>query len=155
MNKMHITPAPAAGGLHAGAPLASEVPGWLPGPQGRSILVAEDDPLIRRLLVSVLSAAGYRVESVADGTLALRILEDEFEIDLVLTDLSMPGISGTAVAEYLAENRPKVKVICMSGDPDPHDPALTMLLRKRLIEFLPKPFTPAQLLQMIRRRLGE
>src|SRR6185369_17689915 len=100
MNKMPVTPESAAGRVPAGTALsASEMPGWLPGPQPRSILVVEDDPLIRRLLVSVLSAAGYRIESVADGTLALRILEDEFEIDLVLTDLSMPGISGTAVAE--------------------------------------------------------
>jgi CheY-like chemotaxis protein len=121
--------------------------------QRRSILVVEDEPLIRRLLVSVLSAEGYRTESVADGTLALRILQDESEIDLVLTDLSMPGLSGTAVAEYLAENRPEIKVICMSGDPDPHDPALSRLLEKRLADFMPKPFTPSQVLQLIRRHL--
>lgn len=151
MNKLPINPESVAG-----IPVASsDAPGWLPGPQPRSILVVEDDPLIRRLLVSVLSAEGYRIESVADGTLALRILEDEFEIDLVLTDLSMPGLCGTAVAEYLAKNRPKVKVICMSGDPAPHEPALAILLRKRLVDFLPKPFTPVQLLQLIKRRLGE
>jgi CheY-like chemotaxis protein len=151
MNKLPITPESVAG-----IPVASsDAPGWLPGPQPRSILVVEDDPLIRRLLVSVLSAQGYRIESVADGSLALRILEDEFEIDLVLTDLSMPGLCGTAVAEYLAKNRPKVKVICMSGDPAPHEPTLATLLRKRLVDFLPKPFTPMQLLQLIKRRLGE
>jgi CheY-like chemotaxis protein len=137
-----------------GADLAvPEAPGWLPGLQRRSILVVEDEPLIRRLLVSVLSAEGYRIESVADGTLALRILQDETEIDLVLTDLSMPGLPGTAVAEYLAENRPEIKVICMSGDPDPHDPALSRLLEKRLADFMPKPFTPSQVLQLIRRHL--
>ena len=92
---------------------------------------------------------------MADGSQALRILEDEFEIDLVLTDLSMPGLCGTAVAEYLAKNRPKVKVICMSGDPGSHEPVLATLLRKRLVDFLPKPFTPTQLLQLINRRLGE
>src|SRR4051812_17929862 len=82
MNKLPINPESVAG-----IPVASsDAPGWLPGPQPRSILVVEDDPLIRRLLVSVLSTEGYRIESVADGNLALRILEDEFEIDLVLTD---------------------------------------------------------------------
>lgn len=126
---------------------------WLPGLQRRSILVVEDDPVIRRLLVSVLSAQGYRIQSVADGTLALRILQDEPEIDLVLTDLAMPGMPGTAVAEYLALNRPEVKVICMSGDPEPHDPALSRLVELRLAQFLPKPFAPSQLLQMIRRHL--
>ena len=142
----------AAQAVVAASAIAEEA-GWIPGPHRRSILVVEDDPFIRRLLVSVLSAAGYRIESVADGTLALRILEDEPEIDLVLTDLSMPGIPGTAVAEYLAENRPGVKIVCMSGDPFPHDPALRTLIERRLADFLPKPFTPAQLLQLVKRRL--
>jgi CheY-like chemotaxis protein len=128
-------------------------PGWSPETPRRSILVVDDDPVIRRLLVCVLSTEGYRIESVADGTLALRILEDEPEIDLVLTDLDMPGLPGTAVAEYLAGSRPGVKVICMSGDPGPHDRALRLLLERRAADFLPKPFTPSQLLQLVRRGL--
>jgi CheY-like chemotaxis protein len=154
MSKMRNSPEPAAPGAgHAASETFPESGSWIPGLQRRSILVVEDDPVIRRLLVSVLSAEGYRIESVADGTLALRILQDESEIDLVLTDLSMPGLPGTAVAEYLAENRPEVKVICMSGDPDPHDPALARLLEKRLADFMPKPFTPSQILRLIRRHL--
>jgi two-component system, cell cycle sensor histidine kinase and response regulator CckA len=105
------------------------------------------------LLVSLLSAQGYRTESVADGSLALRILEDGGEIDLVLTDLAMPGIPGTAVAEYLAEARPEVKVVCMSGDPRPHEKSLRRLLDRRLVDYLPKPFTPVQVLQMVKRLL--
>jgi CheY-like chemotaxis protein len=154
MTILRNTPEPAANGAGQAAPEGfPESTGWLPGLQRRSILVVEDEPLIRRLLVSVLSAEGYRTESVADGTLALRILQDESEIDLVLTDLSMPGLPGTAVAEYLAAYRPEVKVICMSGDPNPHDPALARLLEKRLADFMPKPFTPSQVLQLIRRHL--
>lgn len=156
MTKLRANPesSPRAGSRDAAAQGAvADAAGWLPGPHRHSILVVEDDPFIRRLLVSVLSAAGYRTESVADGTLALRILEDEPEIDMVLTDLSMPGIPGTAVAGYLAENRPGVKVVCMSGDPHPHDPELRNLLDRRQAEFLPKPFTPSQLLQLVKRRL--
>ena len=152
MKNPHATPGNAAG-AKAAREAISDPSAWLPGLQRRSILVVEDDPVIRRLLVSVLSAGGYRIESVADGTLALRILEDESETDLVLTDLSMPGLPGTAVAEFLAENRPGVKVICMSGDPYLHDDALQRLLKLRLAEFLPKPFTAAQLLQLVRRYL--
>jgi CheY-like chemotaxis protein len=131
----------------------SEAAGWSQAVPRRSILVVEDDPVIRRLLVSVLASEGYRIESVADGTLALRILEDDPEIDLVLTDLAMPGLPGTAVAQHLAENRPDVKVVCMSGNPHAHERALRGLLDRRLVDFLPKPFTPVQLLQLIRRRL--
>ena len=88
----------------------------------------EDETSIRRLLVSLLSAEGYRIQSVADGTLAIRILEDDPDIDLVLTDLAMPGISGTVVAEYLTRTRPKVKIVCMSGNPQNHEKSLRRLL---------------------------
>jgi CheY-like chemotaxis protein len=124
--------------------------GWIAN-QARAILVVEDEGSIRRLLVSLLSPEGYRIESVADGTLALRILDDDPEIELVLTDLSMPGISGTVVAEYVAMSRPEVKVVCMSGNPEPHESGLRRLLDKRLVDFLPKPFTPSQVLQMVKR----
>jgi two-component system cell cycle sensor histidine kinase/response regulator CckA len=127
--------------------------GTLTGPPTKAILVVEDESAIRKLLVSLLSSQGYRTESVADGMLALRILEEGAEIDLVLTDLSMPGISGTSVAEYLAETRPEVKVVCMSGNPYPHEKILKRLLDGRLVDYLPKPFTPVQVLQMVRRCL--
>lgn len=119
----------------------------------KTILIVEDETAIRRLLVSLLSAEGYRIQSVADGTLAIRILEDDPEIDLVLTDLAMPGIPGTAVAEYLSRTRPQVKVVCMSGNPQPHENSLRRLLDRRLVDYLPKPFTPAQVLQMVKRLL--
>ena len=119
----------------------------------KAILIVEDETSIRRLLVSLLSAEGYRIQSVADGTLAIRILEDDPEIDLVLTDLAMPGIPGTAVAEYLSRTRPQVKVVCMSGNPQPHEKSLRKLLERRLVDFLPKPFTPVQVLQMVKRLL--
>ncbi|MDB5049651.1 MAG: histidine kinase [Fibrobacteres bacterium] len=125
---------------------------WSPLP-AKAILIVEDETAIRQLLVSLLSSQGYRIESVADGTLALRILEDDPDIDLVLTDLAMPGISGTAVAEFIAHTRPEVKVVCMSGNPQPHEKSLKRLLERRLVDFLPKPFTPMQVLQLVKRLL--
>lgn len=124
--------------------------GWIAN-QARAILVVEDESSIRRLLVSLLSPEGYRIESVADGTLALRILEDDPGIELVLTDLSMPGIPGTVVAEQVAMSRPEVKVVCMSGNPEAHESGLRRLLERRLVDFLPKPFTPSQVLQIVKR----
>jgi CheY-like chemotaxis protein len=153
MKTPRLTPESSGGAGVASRGVFPDAAAWIPGLQRHSILVVEDDPMIRRLLVSVLSAEGYRTESVADGILALRILQGEPEVDLVLTDLAMPGLPGTAVAQFLAENRPEVKVVCMSGDPEPHNPALARLLRNRSAEFLPKPFTPSQMLQVIRRHL--
>lgn len=123
--------------------------------QTRAILIVEDETSIRRLLVSLLSSEGYRIESVADGTLALRILEDDPDIELVLTDLSMPGIPGTVVAEHLAHSRPEVKVVCMSGNPQPHEGSLNRLMDRRLVDFLPKPFTPSQVLQLVKRLMDK
>lgn len=124
-----------------------------PSAASKAILIVEDETAIRRLLVSLLSAEGYRIQSVADGTLAIRILEDDPEIDLVLTDLAMPGIPGTAVAEYLTRTRPQVKIVCMSGNPHNHEKSLLRLLERRLVDFLPKPFTPKQVLQIVKRML--
>jgi two-component system, cell cycle sensor histidine kinase and response regulator CckA len=119
----------------------------------KSILIVEDETSIRRLLVSLLSSEGYRIESVAEGSLALRILEDDPEIDLVLTDLTMPGMDGTEVAEQISRTRPEVKVVCMSGNPQRHEKSLRRLLDRHLVDFLPKPFTPMQVLQLVKRLL--
>lgn len=137
-----------------GSELRGNSQGWTAN-SARAILVVEDETSIRRLLVSLLSSEGYRIESVADGTLALRILEDDPDIELVLTDLSMPGIPGTVVAEHLARSRPEVKVVCMSGNPHAHESSLNFLIERRLIDFLPKPFTPSQVLKLVRRLMDK
>lgn len=136
-----------------GNPAGREQSPVIPVSSAKAILIVEDETAIRRLLVSLLSAEGYRIQSVADGTLAIRILEDDPEIDLVLTDLAMPGIPGTAVAEYLTRTRPQVKIVCMSGNPQKYEKSLRRLLERRLVDFLPKPFTPKQVLQLVKRML--
>lgn len=121
----------------------------------RGILVVDDESAIRRLLVHVLGALGYRIESVAEGALALRILEDDPGIELVLTDLGMPGMKGQDVAEWVLRKRPEVLVVCMSGSPDDKDGSLRKLLERRLISFLPKPFLPTQVIKLVQRLLPQ
>jgi PAS domain S-box-containing protein len=105
---------------------------------GRTILLVEDEERVRRVAKRCLEGAGYRVLAVADGEDALRIAATGAQIDLVLTDLVMPGMSGPRVAEHLRAARPGVPVLFMSGFsqdlPDALAPPPGSLLQK--------PFTP-------------
>ena len=84
--------------------------------RGETVLVVEDEPAVRELTGRILAENGYRVIDAADGYRA-RILCDQFqgEIDLLLSDVVMPGMSGREVAEQLRTLRPGLRVLYMSG----------------------------------------
>ena len=121
--------------------------------RGRAILVVDDEPSIRKMLVEVLKLQGYRIESVADGELALRILEDDPEIRLVLTDMVMDGMGGPEIIEHLLANRPDLKLVCMSGTEQ--DERVRGMLERNRIPFIPKPFRPSEVLRKVRQALEE
>jgi CheY-like chemotaxis protein len=82
----------------------------------RTVLVIEDDDLVRRVVVRTLEMAGYQVIQAPNGEAGLRILDDPSnDIDLILTDIDMPCIDGVTVTRVLAALRPQLPVICMSG----------------------------------------
>ena len=90
---------------------------------GATVLVVENEPAQRELVRRRLEAEGFQVELAPDGEAALNLIQSREEpFDLVLTDLSMPGIDGRQVSETLARYRPSVAVLCMSANPDavPH-----------------------------------
>jgi signal transduction histidine kinase len=81
-----------------------------------SVLTVEDDPDIRELAVTMLADLGYRVTAAPDGVAALRILEQDPSIDLLFTDIVMPGgIDGFALARQALKARPGMKVLFTSG----------------------------------------
>ncbi|MGH1411893.1 MAG: ATP-binding protein [Pelagimonas sp.] len=83
------------------------------------ILVAEDEPELRKLKVQALEAAGHDVISAHSGDHALKQYETSDQIDLLLTDIVMPGdIQGPKLAEVLREKQPNLKVVFMSGYPN-------------------------------------
>ena len=86
-------------------------------PRGEaSVLLVEDDDLVRRYTHDQLAALGYRVQSAADGFEAKTILESDAPFDLLLTDIVMPGgMSGRDLARIAVELRPELKVLYMSG----------------------------------------
>ena len=83
-------------------------------PASATILLAEDETAFRELLVSVLSAAGHTVHAAADGRGALRLLK-QHRVDLIVSDLCMPGTDGMEFLMALRAMRSGVPVIAMSG----------------------------------------
>lgn len=126
----------------------------------RTVLVADDDALIRAAVRRTLLRAGYDVREAADGVEALELVraplrarpgEPALEpFDLLLTDIRMPRLDGFSLAEALQEIAPDLPVLFMSGFSDVlYEPS--EIPRGRL---LPKPFTPATLLSVVRDLLG-
>jgi CheY-like chemotaxis protein len=113
-----------------------------------AVLVVDNEPVMRRFVRRSLEARHFHVEEARDGESALALIQARAEpFDLVLTDLSMPGIDGRQVSETLARYRPSVAVLCMSGNPDavPHVSPGDTPVRVML-----KPFTAEDLYHAVR-----
>jgi PAS domain S-box-containing protein len=126
-----------------------EAPVSRPTPGTETVLVVEDEAMLRGLLRDALEGGGYTVLDAPSGEEALRRAEEHAgPIDLLLTDVVMPGMSGPAVAERVATLRPRIRVLYMSGYPD------SAIVRHGVLqqgmEFLGKPFAPDVLLQRVR-----
>jgi two-component system cell cycle sensor histidine kinase/response regulator CckA len=115
-------------------------------PRAGRILVVEDDELVRRATCTMLERLRYAVTVAASGHEALHLLRAErIEVDLLLTDVMMPGISGIQLAEIVRAERPELKIVCMSGYPG----AVDHDLLKAGLSYLPKPFTTEALATIV------
>ena len=115
-----------------------------------TILICEDEALVRDLLREMLVRAGYTVLVAEDGLEALEIAQSHPEaIDLLLTDLVMPNLNGKQLADQMKEGRPETKVLFLSGYADDVIPGEM----PADIELLPKPFSTTTLLNTVRRTL--
>jgi PAS domain S-box-containing protein len=116
------------------------------------ILVAEDDDLVRRLAVQVLSGAGYTVVAAEDGEQARRLFDEcPDRIDLALVDIVMPKLGGQAVSQYFRRLRPDLPVIFSSGYIPVAETRYAVDGDTRPI--LQKPYTPAELLRAVKNAL--
>ncbi len=118
-----------------------------------TVLLAEDEEVVRELAKRILTHYGYRVLAAANGGEALLICENRKEmIHLLLTDLVMPEMSGRELCDRLAPLRPGMKSLYMSGYPD------TAVFHQRALEpgmpFIQKPFSPESLARKVREVLG-
>ena len=113
----------------------------------------EDEATLRELVRACLQQAGYTVLVAEDGYEAMEIASKHpGEIDLLLTDVVMPGLSGLEVARRLRQQRPQVKVLYVSGYMD--TAALTSESLGRDVAFLEKPFRLPVLTAKLREVLG-
>jgi two-component system, cell cycle sensor histidine kinase and response regulator CckA len=119
-------------------------------PQGsETVLVVEDEEVLREIVREALQASGYKVLEARHGAEALRICESHAPlIDLVLTDAVMPGIGGRELGERITSIRPEVKMLYMSGYTD--DAIVRHGVLTAEVAFLQKPFTLDALARKVR-----
>jgi CheY-like chemotaxis protein len=114
-----------------------------------TILVVEDQSEVRKLTVEALKLYGYRVMDAANGDDALHLCRSwPAPIDLMITDIIMPGITGPEVADQLAALRPGTKVLYISGYPE--DLVANQGVLDPGVAYLSKPFTAVALAEKVR-----
>jgi two-component system cell cycle sensor histidine kinase/response regulator CckA len=118
-----------------------------------TVLLVEDEGSVRHVLTEMLEGRGYRVTAAANGPEALALAETApHTIDLLLTDLVMPGLNGRETAAALRESQPQAKVLYMSGYTD------DIVVRCGGLEpgtaFIQKPFGSQEIVTRVREILG-
>ena len=121
----------------------------IPAPAGATVLLVEDDPAVRRLVHRSLGSLGYRVLDAKHGEQALEIAEREGgNVDVVLTDMIMPGMNGVELVGKLRSQWPGMGIVMMSGYTG--DTYVDLDFLPSDIAFLEKPFAVADLQRLVR-----
>jgi two-component system, cell cycle sensor histidine kinase and response regulator CckA len=123
-----------------------------PANRQRTILVVDDEDIVRSLVARSLQDVGYRVRQASHGAAAIGLLESEFRsVDLVICDLVMPVLGGREVSGWMEEHCPGIPLLFISGYPRAYleshhlyDPSVPMLR---------KPFLPSKLLEIVEELL--
>lgn len=121
---------------------------------GETILLVEDEAMLRRLASRGLARYGYTVLEAGSAEEALKMLEAHVEdVSLIVTDLTLPGMSGRELADRVKDRRADIKVLYTSGFTA--DTAIHAGVEQATLAFLQKPYTPSALAQKIRMVLDE
>jgi DNA-binding NtrC family response regulator len=110
----------------------------------RHALVVEDDVLVRMAIVDMLEMAGHGAEEAADGESALGCLEGNSSFDILISDVSLPGISGEELAVTVHKRWPGIRIVLVSGRD-----RITLPEFMKQVSFLPKPFQFEDLLRVV------
>jgi len=143
---------PAAGAATAGGAVTKVGQPRSMASRGEVILIAEDDPAVRKYVVGQVTALGYAAVAVEDGAAACQVLDRHERVDLLLTDVVLPnGMSGPALARAARARRPELKLLYMSGYPRgaaPHNEEIDVA-----DHLLAKPFRRVDLARKLRQVL--
>jgi len=137
----------------AANPVKDDRPTDLPGGT-ETVLIVEDEGTLRKLCVQILELLGYRVLQARNGSEAIAVVQGTAErIELLMTDVVMPGMNGNELATRLALHNPELKVLFTSGyteDVISHHGVLA-----EGVSFIGKPYTPSSLARKVREVLGK
>jgi signal transduction histidine kinase/ActR/RegA family two-component response regulator len=115
---------------------------------GETVLVVEDEPVVRAVIVEMLGEQGYQTLEAVDGPSGLRVLRTNARIDLLVTDVGLPGMNGRQLADQARETRPDLKVLFITGYAE--SVAISDGFLQPGMEMITKPFDLDNLSQRIR-----
>ena len=116
-------------------------------------MLVEDDPAVRMLVLNLLKELGYQAYEAQDAMTALPLLESATRVDLLVTDVGLPGMNGRQLAEIARQRRPDLKVLFMTGYAEKAAERQGFL--DQGMDMVAKPFSIDLLANKIRAMLGE
>ena len=120
---------------------------------GETVVLVEDDPAVRLLVFNLLNELGYQAHEAQDAKTALPLLESDMRIDLLVTDVGLPGMNGRQLAEIARQHRPELKVLFMTGYAEKAAERQGFL--DEGMDMVAKPFSIDLLATMIRTMIGQ
>ncbi|RVT90570.1 response regulator [Sphingomonas crocodyli] len=138
--------------FHGERPVGSDRLSQTPLGAGEFVMVVEDDPSVRLIVTEVLTEIGYGVIEAVDAASAIPILESGRQIDLLVTDVGLPGLNGRQLAEIARQTRPELKVLFVTGYAE-NATVRTGFLDEGM-DMMTKPFAVEALAEKIRDTLG-
>ena len=118
------------------------------------VLVADDDPVMRHLLSTIIKQQGYEVVVAEDGRAAYRILKSDSAFNAAILDMTMPFLEGLDLIRYMRSEKRLMRIPVMIITAGQDIKLMTSSFAAGATAFLPKPFTPEQLQSAIRMLLG-
>jgi CheY-like chemotaxis protein len=110
-----------------------------------TVLIVEDEPLVRMLTAEVLEEAGYSVVEAVNASEALELLDARADFCMMITDVRMPGeLNGYSLSRLVRLKRPSMPIIVISGDSPPGEGDMPVCAR-----FMSKPVSPSELVEMV------